>query len=343
MKKTVLKIFLFFTVLSMIFCMPCVYAEQGDLIQDVQINLKTSENPMRLEVIFNLTETIDLSQGNSNIIYEYFSEDSSGGLEFMNYKKDKTWSGYLNTYENYPEGEIKYSSGTENNAAYSDHVPATEIYTSVKTSASIDVTNVEAVNITVLRADGSGEKVTVYKDGTVSDIELIVAPIIHEDKDTGIILESSTGELPAGTILVANKVESGAAYNTAKEVFENAKDFIVFNLTLQSDGVQISPDGTVRISIPIPEHFDTSNLSVYRIDEDGTTTNYPVTVTSNDGVDYATFETAHFSDYALVDESEKVQEEVPKTGDTLEVGYSIIIMAMSVMLFEVINKRSKVK
>jgi len=146
------------------------------LIDNPVISLKITENPTRIEIIFDLLEPIDLSQGNSDIIYEYFKDDGAGNLEPLNYTKNKLWSGYLNSYATYPSGEQKYSSGYENNPLYPDAVPATTIYTSTKTSSSINVESVSAVKVTVLRADGSGEAVIIYTDGSNEDREIINAP-----------------------------------------------------------------------------------------------------------------------------------------------------------------------
>ena len=156
------------------------------LIKNMKIELKSAETPNRLEVCFDLTEPIDLSQGESNIIFEYFITNSDGNLEAINYKKDKSWAGYLNSYDNYPYGERKYSLGEENEN-YPDRVPSSTIYTSVKTGGSIDTTQVAAVKVTVLKADGSGEEYTAYS--SVSNVE----------KNTGIRLQSTALELPVNT------------------------------------------------------------------------------------------------------------------------------------------------
>lgn len=307
MKKIIPLTILFFISLNII---PDIsFAEETNLIQNVQIGLKEAENPKRLEVIFDLTEPINLSQGSSDIIYEYFTQDTNGNLEIMQYKKGKSWSGYLNSYDNYPAGEQKYSSGGSENGAYSDNVPATKIYTSTKTGTSIDVMSVVAVRITVFRENGSGEKVTAYSDGAAPVIEKIDIPVSDEELDTGITLESNTTELPANTVLIANKLTSGSIYENVTINLADVKDFIVYEIKLESDGVEIQPNGKVKISIPIPESFDSSNLTVYRFDDDGTKTPYSVTVTVKDGAKYAIFETVHFSTYVLVNAAAKIADE----------------------------------
>lgn len=297
MKKIATFAIALFISLSIIPCLS--FAADSNLIEYMEIDLKSAETPKRLEIRFNLTESINLSQGNSNIIYEYFTSDSDGNLQAI-YRKDRSWSGYLNSYDNYPSGAIKYSSGAEQ-ANYPDAVPAARLYTSVKSSTSIDVTSVVAVRVTVLRANGSGEKAAIYSDGTVTDIEKIDVPVILEDASTGILLGSTTTELPSDTILVADEVTSGSTYETVSAILTDVRNFAVFEIKLESKGYEILPNGMVKISIPIPQHLDSSLLEVYRIDDNRGAVPYYSTITTQDGVEYATFETDHFSIYVLAE------------------------------------------
>ena len=258
------------------------------LIEDIKIELKSAENPNRLEVRFNLIEPIDLSQGSSDIIFEYFIINSSGEFEAVNYRKDKTWAGYLNSYDNYPEGEHKYSSGVDNKD-YSDIIPPTTIYTSVKTGGSIDTAQIAAVKVTVFRADGTGEEVTVYSN------------ILNVEKNTGIRLASTALELPVGTVLIADELTSGDMYETVNEVLAGNKNFVAFDIRLEAEAQEVIPNGHVLLKIPIPQSFSSPHLKVYRIDDDGTKTPYTTDVTMIDGVQYVTFETNHFSTYVLLE------------------------------------------
>ena len=321
-----------------------VFAEDIDLIKYVEINLKNSETPNRLEVSFNLAESINLSKGSSNIIYEYFTQNSSGDLQAINYKKDKTWSGYINSYDNYPNGEYKYSTGSTNDTNYSDNIPATQIYTSTKTGSSIDVTQVYAVRITVLREDSSGERTIIYSDGTRSANEKIEVPILDVDKDTKIRLETTTASLPTDTVLLAREVINNDIFDKVSTILKEVKNLIVFEISLESNGEKIQPNGKVNISIPIPTDFDTSKLVVYRIDNNSKI-DCLATVTKIDGLNYATFETEHFSSYALVEKEVKeeiTKDDTPQTGTKQFVHYAIIITIISIIgIF--ISNRKKIK
>lgn len=136
------------------------------------------------------------------------------------------------------------------------------------------------------------------------------------DTETNVKLDTTTAVVPADTQLVVKEVTTGNEYNTVVSSLGNeVNNFVTYDITLQSNGVEIQPNGSVKISIPIPANFNKANLVVYRVDENGTKTQYNVTVDGN----YATFETDHFSTYVL---AERVVEntngneldDTPKTG-----------------------------
>ena len=133
--------------------------------------------------------------------------------------------------------------------------------------------------------------------------------ITSEDTKTGITM-NNTIEGAEGTIYKApklnvNTVTSGETYNKVQTALSNkVNKFVVYDIDLTSENVEIQPNGKVKMTIPIPNDFDTSNLVVYRIEEDGTKTKYDVTVEG----EYAVFETDHFSTYVLAEEKEQVQD-----------------------------------
>ena len=140
--------------------------------------------------------------------------------------------------------------------------------------------------------------------------------ITTTDTTTNVKLDATTAVVPADTQLVVKEVTTGSEYNTVFTLLENeVTNFVTYDITLQSNGVEIQPNGSVKISLPIPDNFDKTNLVVYRVDENGTKTQYDVTVDGN----YATFETDHFSTYvlaekAVVDTNSNELDDTPKTG-----------------------------
>lgn len=78
------------------------------------------------------------------------------------------------------------------------------------------------------------------------------------------IVSVTKGVVPATTQLVANKVTGGENYNTVVEALgNNVNKFVLYDISLVNENVKIQPNGNVRISLPIPDGFDTSKIAVY--------------------------------------------------------------------------------
>lgn len=141
---------------------------------------------------------------------------------------------------------------------------------------------------------------------------------IKTDSKTNIKLEASSDIIPDNTIIDVIEITSGETFDKIKNFFPKIESFKAFDITLKANDTNIQPNGKVRISIPIPVGFNVSRLIVYRLEEDGTKTEYQVTVTN----EYATFETDHFSTYVLGetvandDKSIQKQEENKEVNDT---------------------------
>lgn len=150
-----------------------------------------------------------------------------------------------------------------------------------------------------------------------------------KDETTNIKIDTDTTVLPANTKLVVKELKEGETYKVAEKLLTNDVDkMYVYDITLQSEGVTVQPDGKVKVSIPIPEGLNTNKLVVYSINDNGTKTEYAVTVETVDNIKYATFETDHFSTYVLGEKAEETttintettakgeKDETPKTGAT---------------------------
>lgn len=133
--------------------------------------------------------------------------------------------------------------------------------------------------------------------------------ITKTDSKTNIKLEATSGMIPDNATMNIVEISSGEDFEKIKNVLDGIKNFKAYDITLKSDDTNIKPQGKVKISIPIPVGFDTSNLIVYGIEKDGTKTEYQVKVA--DG--YATFETDTFSTYVL---GEKVSNETQNNGNS---------------------------
>ena len=73
----------------------------------------------------------------------------------------------------------------------------------------------------------------------------------------------------------------------------------MYDINLINNNAKIQPNGKVKVSIPVPDGYDTSKIVVYRVDDDGTKTKYDMTI--KDG--FIIFETNHFSNYIVAEQS----------------------------------------
>ena len=162
-----------------------------------------------------------------------------------------------------------------------------------------------------------------------------------KDENTNIRIDADTTVLPENTQLIVKEIKEGQIYETVKNILNDLVDkMYVYDITLENEGVEVQPNGNVKVSIPIPEEMDPSKLIVYRIDDEENKTEYEVTIETLDNIRYATFETDHFSTYVLTEKkteqnttNENVsdikgeKDDTPKTGTSTNMIF-IIILAM---------------
>lgn len=171
--------------------------------------------------------------------------------------------------------------------------------------------------------------------------------IIKNDENSNIKLEANSNIIPSNTIMEVTPILEGENYNNIKTVLSDVSKFVAYDITLKSNGVEIQPNGNVKISIPIPEGYNTSKLVVYRIEEDGTKVEYKVNMVTIDSKQYAQFETDHFSNYVLTETQEttvtnqREKDNTPKTGTIDIINYVLVVIAIAVLGIVLIEKKSK--
>lgn len=118
------------------------------------------------------------------------------------------------------------------------------------------------------------------------------------DETTNIKVHADKGVFGNGVKLSVTSVKSGSDYDKAVSVLENvAKKFNLFEIHFEdAEGVNVQPNGTVTVYYPIPADYNSENVALYRINEDGTKTLINGVV--EDG--YYKVVTKSFSTYALV-------------------------------------------
>ena len=220
----------------------------------------------------------------------------------------------------------------------------------------------EFPNVYTIAFKNSSSKVEEYEFILINIEGEEKAEIQVEDNITNVILDATSEVVPKNTKLIISKLENGTKYeNAGKSLKEGTEKFVVYDITLESEGVSIQPDGKVKISIPIPSEFGTKNIVVYRVEDDGTKTKYEVKIETINGKTYAVFETDHFSIYTVAQEKEETVTETtstekeetataqktnnPKTGDgiiyTIGILFISIIGMVTVIMLNANRKQEK--
>lgn len=215
-----------------------------------------------------------------------------------------------------------------------------------KTSGNKSVEIEDGYTVTTQTEDGKETGAIILKKEKVTTPT--TKPVTKEDTTTGIKLETTTAVVPSNTILSSVTVTEQKTLDTVnKALKDTTSKYKVYDINLLKDGAKIQPNGKVKVSIPIPSDYDKSKLEVYRIDDNGTKTKYDVKVEEN----YATFETDHFSIYALAEKQETSQtttnkgekDETPKTGiqDITYIITAVVIISAVGIIATIKKKQSK--
>ena len=120
------------------------------------------------------------------------------------------------------------------------------------------------------------------------------------EEDNGIMIQLPAAQ--AGEVRLQVTVISGSETEqitaAVTQLAGRTEQIKAFDISLQHiDGAAVQPDGTVTVSIPIPEGWEPQKLRVYYVADNGAATDMQAAV-STDGK-YMQFQTDHFSCYAL--------------------------------------------
>lgn len=91
----------------------------------------------------------------------------------------------------------------------------------------------------------------------------------YTDSKTGVKVSADKGVFDEGVQVVVTEITEGTDYtNAAKALEDTGKKFKLYNVKfLDKNGNEVTPNGTVSISIPAPAGYDTLKLSVFRIND----------------------------------------------------------------------------
>ncbi len=119
------------------------------------------------------------------------------------------------------------------------------------------------------------------------------------DEDTDVNVEFRPEVFPEGTVMLIDKKGQNAdgTFNGKYEYYES------FDISfVDENNKEVQPDGTVTVRLPVPQTFNPEKTVVYYVAPDGTATK----LNSWHEGRYIVFETDHFSEYVIVDESSEI-------------------------------------
>lgn len=140
----------------------------------------------------------------------------------------------------------------------------------------------------------------------------VSGPFYYKDETTGVIVQAAEGVLPTGATVVVKKSALDASGSVLGTSLANyAKQYEIYTVTAyDADGNEIQPQGILKISLPVPDGYDTSKLAVYQLESTGTLK--LLQGTNEDGL--YTVNAAATGQFAI---AEKISTTVKKPNNTL--------------------------
>ncbi|MEG1732873.1 MAG: hypothetical protein RR252_06965, partial [Longicatena sp.] len=227
-----------------------------------------------------------------------------------------------------------------------------------------DVATVKDGVITAVSA-GNAVITVSAEDGTVTkEIKVVVNAKKDEISNTDETI-TITGDLPGNVILITNELGGNAleslsqkamAMDANKELFKKYQIQKIYDITLQSNGVSIQPDGTIRVKIKLTKELLNKDLKIARISKDGKAEVLPTEVIG----EYIVFTTDQLSTYSIISENKYIEptpsnptkpttptnptqkDDSPNTGDRTNVVALSCIIALAGGLFIALKKSKSI-
>lgn len=211
-------------------------------------------------------------------------------------------------------------------------------------------------------------------DGDIeTEAPTVQSPAIdYTDAATGVKISAGKGVFEEGVEIVVTEITSGTDYDKSELALSDiGEKFRLYDVKFfDKEGSEAAPNGTITISFPVPNGYDSEKLAVYRINEDGSKTLVRGEV---DG-DYYSVVTKTAALYGIVesgstahDISAGVNEDnvnnggdsntydenkndsasgsnasAPVTGDTANIGLWFMLMAASACVIVMMNRKKLV-
>ncbi|MBQ2923207.1 MAG: polysaccharide deacetylase family protein [Tyzzerella sp.] len=237
-------------------------------------------------------------------------------------------------------------------------------------------TTYQACTGNVISGLATGRYYVRYKveDGALGIDSVVIVPaqsveqshaVDYTDAVTGVKINADKGVFEADTVFDVTEITSGDDYDkVAESLSDVGKKFKLYKVVFaDGEGKSVTPNGTIKLSIPIQKGCDADALSVYYINTDGTKTlvngtvidGYFTVVTRNAGV-YALVETSgnetdNGNDNQGIENGNNgnntnTDVNSPQTGNAFNIGlWFVLIMASLSVMFVTLKfgfKRKKV-
>ena len=226
----------------------------------------------------------------------------------------------------------------------------------LKSSETLTFTGTGTVKLKVIYKQFNTCKDCIQSDSELYNPEKVITIQVTEkatnitDSVSGIVI--SGNNLPNDVTLAVKSNDKQAVKNTETALADiGYNEFVAFDITLvDGNGDTVQPNGKVEVSIPLPEKYKgLNNLGIYYIDSNAKAEKMESKIENN----CITFETDHFSTYALVAEKEeatnppaqpeqqKPTTDNPKTGDNSSLMISVLVFVISgtTLIFLFIRKK----
>lgn len=157
---------------------------------------------------------------------------------------------------------------------------------------------------TVLDISNGRVQFCSWNESTAAPDAVPNGPLTVLAQSEAVTISAAAGIFPAGTTVEIAAPDQDTLQHIENALGGEAARFVAYDIIASAQ-----PNGSVQISISIPQDFDTSRLALYYIDEGGATQRLHTIIDRDQGILLA--ELSHFSLYAVVE----LAEADPAPGD----------------------------
>lgn len=250
------------------------------------------------------------------------AKTGKGGAVFELYKDGVHYSAQSEDKEGRVTFNIVKPEGSDTDVYTLKETKAPEGYDKITTTWKVLVSS---EGVTMVK-DTEGNEMPKYPDGTYvvssaktdeadSTEQIAKTPsVIREYKSDDVnvtVTAENEADLPADAKLVvkpielSQKAQENVEQAAIKEEKKAIKNILAYDIHFEADGKEVQPGATVKVSVDVPEIKAGANASVFHVDDKNKVENMDGDVDKKGNV---VFETTHFSQYVIVNQSETSSE-----------------------------------